>query len=462
MHFIKNCFLLLLCGSILSAQAETIPVYKIGQAQGTYLETTITHDLYRYSSDTRLKDVVVIDAQGNKLPYRISAPDTHIAQQVEQTPVRFFPVAVGTAPETLLALSSASIRLDANEISVSVEKSINEQLQDRAAPIDFYIVDLSEVKQPVDALKINWPANESSQYVEVQISGTNDLTNWTPLAQTTLVQLQKDGQSLTRNKIPLNLTELQYAYLRVKSLPGGGQLHLSNVEIENATKTAKLPMPDRWEVTGEIAVDQDSALRVDTLSRSMPVAAWEYQRDNIAPVTRIGLQLGTVLYGDFARIYSRPDKKHSWQLVHQGIWFNTQVGIDWQHSDDFTLYNNSDMYWRVELHEKVRTTANPVLIFHRPSETLQFIANNAAPFQIAIETDPTLQNQNTNTQIFSTLVSGKNPRWVEVNIEKLNPDIRQFARYGMQISWKTVLFWGGLLIAVGVLIFLAIRLLKQI
>jgi hypothetical protein len=120
------------------------------------------------------------------------------------------------------------------------------------------------------------------------------------------------------------------------------------------------------------------------------------------------------------------------------------------------------MYWRVELHEKVRTTANPVLIFHRPSETLQFIANNAAPFQIAIETDPTLQNQNTNTQIFSTLVSGKNPRWVEVNIEKLNPDIRQFARYGMQISWKTVLFWGGLLIAVGVLIFLAIRLLKQI
>jgi hypothetical protein len=248
----------------------------------------------------------------------------------------------------------------------------------------------------------------------------------------------------------------------VKSLPGGGQLHLSNVEIENATKTAKLPMPDRWEVTGEIAVDQDSALRVDTLSRSMPVAAWEYQRDNIAPVTRIGLQLGTVLYGDFARIYSRPDKKHSWQLVHQGIWFNTQVGIDWQHSDDFTLYNNSDMYWRVELHEKVRTTANPVLIFHRPSETLQFIANNAAPFQIAIETDPTLQNQNTNTQIFSTLVSGKNPRWVEVNIEKLNPDIRQFARYGMQISWKTVLFWGGLLIAVGVLIFLAIRLLKQI
>ena len=462
MHFIKNFFLLLSCGSILSVQAETIPVYKIGQAQGTYLETTITHDLYRYSSDARLKDVVVIDAQGNKLPYCINAPDTHIEEQVEQTPVRFFPVAVGTAPETLLALSSASIRLDANEISVSVEKSINEQLQDKAAPIDFYIVDLSDIKQPVDALKINWPANESSQYVEVQVSGTNDLTNWMHLAQITLVQLQKDGQSLIRNKIPLNLTELQYAYLRVKSLRSDGELHLSNIEIENTTKTTNHPMSDRWEVTGQIADDQDSALRVGKPSRSMPVAAWEYQRDNIAPVTRIGLQLGRVMYGDFARIYSRPDKKHSWQLVHQGIWFNTQVGIDWQHSDDFTLYNNSDMYWRVELHEQVRTTVNPVLIFHRPPEKLQFIANNAAPFQIAIETDPKLQNQNTNTQIFSTLLSGKNTRWVEVNIEKLNPDIHKFARHGMQISWKTIMFWGVLLISISVLVLLATRLLKQI
>jgi hypothetical protein len=462
MHFIKKLFLLLSCGSILTVQAETIPVYKLGQAQGTYLETVITHDLYRYSSDARLKDVVVIDARGNKLPYRISAPDAQIAERVEQIPVRFFPVAVGTAPETLLALSSASIRLDANEISVSVEKSINEQLQDKAAPIDFYIVDLSDIKQRVDTLKINWTANESAQYVEVQVSGTNDLTNWTHLAQITLVQLQKDGQSLTRNKVPLNLTELQYAYLRVKSLGGGGQLHLSNVEIENTTKTAKPPIPDRWEVTGQVAADQDSALRVGTPSLSMPVAAWEYQRDDIAPVTRIGLQLGTVVYGDLARIYSRPDKKYPWQLVHQGIWFNTQIGSDWQHSDEFTLYNNSDMYWRVELHQQVRTTANPVLIFHRSPETLQFIANDAAPFQIAIETDPKLQNQNTNMQIFSALVSGKNPGWMEVNIEKLNPDIRQFARHGMQISWKTILFWSVLLIAVGVLVLLAAKLLKQV
>ncbi len=460
---IKKYFLLgaALCGASLFAQAEVIPVYQIDQATGTYVQAPLTHDIYRYSGDSRLNDLVVTDAQGNKLPYRISAPNTEVNEQSQQTPVRFFPVAVGTAPEMLLALSSASIRLDDNEISVSVVKNDKEELQNQTAPTDFFVVDLSDLKTRADKLAVSWPQSEKHQYLEVQVSGTNDMSTWSPIANTTLVQLSKDGQQLTRNKIAINLAEKQYAYLKLQFTRGGEQLQLTQVAVENTDKIATAAIPDRWEVTGQLAEDQDSALRAGAASPAMPVAAWEFQRDDIAPVGRIDIQLGELTYGDSLRVFSRANEKQPWQLVHQGIWFNTQVGSDWQHSDAISIYNNPHSYWRIELNELVRTSANPLLVFQRQPELLQFIANTAAPFKIAIETDSKLQNQNTSAQIFSQLIAGKEITWQSASVNPLNPNINQFARHGMQISWKTIVFWGILILAVGVLIGVVVRLMGQ-
>lgn len=461
MYFVKKAVLFTSCLISLICHGEVIPVYQIDQAAGSYVQATLTHDIYRYSGDSQLNDLVVTDAQGNKLPYRISVPSTHVSEQSQQTPVRFFPVAVGTAPEMLLALSSASIRLDVNEISVSVVKNDKEELQNQAAPTDFFVVDLSDLKNRADNLVVSWPQSEAHQYLEVQVSGTNDMSTWAPIANTTLVQLHKDGQQLTRNKIAISLAEKQYAYLKLKFTRGGEQLQLTQVHVENTDKVATAVPHDRWEITGQLAEDQESALRAGTASPSMPVAAWEFQRDDIAPVAQLDLKLGELTYGDSLRVYSRATEKQPWQLVHQGIWFNTQVGSDWQHSDEISIYNNSHSYWRIELHELVRTNAKPILVLQRKPELLQFIANAAVPFKIAIETDSKLQNQNTSAQIFSQLTTGKEITWQSATVKPLNPDLNQFARHGMQISWKTIVFWGILILAVGVLIGIVVRLMGQ-
>ncbi|HEY0893519.1 MAG TPA: DUF3999 domain-containing protein, partial [Cellvibrio sp.] len=70
MQVIKKRFLLFSCLLGMTVNAEVIPVYQISEAPGTYMQTTLTHDIYRYSADTQLNDLVVTDAQGNKLPYR--------------------------------------------------------------------------------------------------------------------------------------------------------------------------------------------------------------------------------------------------------------------------------------------------------------------------------------------------------------------------------------------------------
>jgi hypothetical protein len=275
------------------------------------------------------------------------------------------------------------------------------------------------------------------------------------------VQLQKEGQLLTRNKIAVNLSEKQYAYLRLKFTRGNENLQLTKIQIENTDKVANAPVVDRWEIKGALSEDQDSAMRAGNHTASMPVAAWEFARDDIAPVANISLNLGTIMYGDNIKVFSRNTEKQPWQLLHQGIWFNTQVGSDWQQSDAINIYSNSDIYWRVELNELVRTTLNPTLVFHRQPQILQFIANNAPPYKIAIDDQAAPNNQQSSTQIFSQLVSGKELQWGQVAFTEMKPNINSFARHGMQVSWKTLLFWGILILAVAVLVGVAIRLMGQ-
>jgi hypothetical protein len=275
------------------------------------------------------------------------------------------------------------------------------------------------------------------------------------------VQLQKEGQLLTRNKIAVNLSEKQYAYLRLKFTRGNDNLQLTKIQIENTDKIANAPVVDRWEVKGVLAEDQNSAMRAGNHTAATPIAAWEFKRVDIAPVANISLNLGTFMYGDNIKVFSRNTEKRPWQLRYQGIWFNAQVGSYWQQSDAINIDSNSNVYWRVELNELVRTTLNPTLVFHREPQILQFIANNAAPYKIAIDDQAAPNNQHTSTQIFSQLVSGKEIQWGQVAFTELNPNIDSFSRHGMQVSWKIILFWGILLLAVGVLVGVAVRLMGQ-
>lgn len=450
----------LLLGLGMWANADVIPVYQIKDTAETYLQTTITHDIYRYSSSIQLNDVVVTDKEGNKLPYRITPPSTQSSEQSHQKSVRFFPVAVGVPPEIILALSSASIRLDDNGISVSAEKTINTELQEQAAPIDFYVVDLSELRERADKLVVNWQVNETNQYLEVQVSGTNDLTNWAPLAQSTLAQLQKDGERLTSNKLTLNIAEKQYAYLRLKFTRGGEKLELTDVHVENTDKIPNVPPADIWNVDGELADEQDSALRSADL-KNTPVAAWEFTREDIAPLNAVSLDLGATAYGDSIKVFSRSSEKKTWQLVHQGVWFNAQVGNEWRHSNPINLQGASEVYWRVEFNERVNKTLTPALVFHRQPQHLQFIANNAAHYNIAIDTQAAPNNQQTSTEIFSQLINGKNVHWAQTNFTELKPSLSSFTRHATLFSWKTALFWIVLLGAVGTLIFVTLRLMGQ-
>src|SRR5690606_19696676 len=119
---------------------------------------------------------------------------------------------------------------------------------------------------------------------------------------------------------------------------------------------------------------------------------------------------------------------------------------------------NSDSYWRIELSQDAPKSANPAIIFEHTPQVLQFIANNAAPYNIAI--DHKTEAGNTGAKIFAQLTEGKNADWQQVSFTELKPDTQNFAVMS-GINWQTTLFWGRLLMAVAVLIGFAVRLYRQ-
>ena len=72
--------------SCIAVWANIIPVYQINEVAGTWVQTPLTHDIYRYTGDPSLNNLLVIDNDGNKLPYRIIAPVVVNTEKATQIP----------------------------------------------------------------------------------------------------------------------------------------------------------------------------------------------------------------------------------------------------------------------------------------------------------------------------------------------------------------------------------------
>jgi hypothetical protein len=455
------------------ALAEVTAVYRITESPGSYLQMTLTHDIYRYSNSSQLRDLAVIDSQGNPLPFRIVEAAVAVSEPLQSQPgqiqpVRFFPVAQGSTPETWLQQGNTRIRIDDSATSISISQERSEDRDKPAMAPDFYLVDLGDVETPVSRLTLNWKTRAANQYLEVQVSGTQDLQNWTFLAQHSLADLQNDSQSLLRNEIPLTLNANKYAYLRVKFLRGGEGLQLTAIHaLTSPHSLSSQPVRDVWQIEGTLAVAQHTVKRAATNvnagheGESRPVAAWEYYREDIMPVSTLRVALGATPYGDDIRLYSRGSPRQAWHEVHRGIWFNQQIGNAWQSSDPIRIEASSDRWWRLELNPGLRDKPSPSLVFEQPVQILQFIANQSAPYHVAIDTPASSRNPDAATQIFRQLVADNRPSWIPVESIKLNPAIITPVYMNDKSEWTVFIFWAALLIAVAVLVGFSVRLYRQ-
>lgn len=441
-----------------ASDTSSTPVYEISESPATYLQTTLTHDIHRYASSAQLKDVVVLDNEGNALPFRITGTAVQVREDSERFALNFFPVSGGASPETWRSQGKTLVHVDDNAVSIVLNQNEESVVPRQAAPVDFYLLDLSQFEKSIDAIALEWQGAKSNQYLEVQVSGSSDLQTWSALAKETLVELRKDGEQLLRNNISLGLRSGHYDYLRL-TIRDTDEVALTQVTAESKTRSVDPPPSDSWQSSGQLSESQRSESGSGRTSEATPVAAWSYERQENAPVTQLGIELGDIPYGDTVKLFSRADERQSWRLVHRGIWFNAQIGNDWQQSGAISVYANSDAHWRLELDSAMRDKLQPSLVFEHPLKTLQFIANHNPPYYLAVAADAA--GNAAKMQVFSHLLGDGSVDWVDVDMRSLQPNLRSPVRGTPTTDWASLAFWAMLVLAVAVLVGFALRLYRQ-
>lgn len=459
--FVANLVAIFLIGSCASAiaQQHTTPIYQVSDAQGTFIQVPLTHDIYRYTSQSSLQNVVVLDADKNPLPYRLVTTAPH-EQKKEPTlivnPLAFFPIAVDATPDTIRKLHTSQVKVQGDNVQITTgDKTLNNKTP------EFYLIDISKLNHDITSLIVEWDAQAANQYLEVELEATRNLQDWFSLGNATLVKINQLDQSLKHNHIKVALAKQEYEFLRLKILRGAEDLHISSIASE---QQIGIVVPQKnseaWSLSGQLAKTQTTVHFPNSHSKVYSVAAWEFTRDEATPIESITIDFGTAVYGDGAKLFSRNADNQTWQLEYQGLWFNLQVGSQWQKSDAVSVYRNSNKFWRLELNEAAKSISAPKLVFTWQPMQLQIIANNKPPFVLAINTSK--NSSNNREQIFSQIISSSSPTWTAASLTKLDVQPEQVINTAKTINWKQWIFWSALILAVTVLIVFSLKLFKQL
>jgi len=457
-RYFAACIIVALTPAGYTAQ-DAIPIYQIAEAQGTFLQIPLTHDIYTYSRQQGLQDVEIWDAENNSLPYRLIslAPSVENRNPPEMTtPLVFFPVAEDASPDTLRKLHSTQVKVQGDKVKVVT----SDRTLDKNTP-EFYLIDVSRLDHDLAGIKIDWVTQDHNQYLELEIEATANLQHWLPLGKFTLVKISQQNQSLVRNRIKINIPKKDYEFLRLKILRGADNLHITEVTgVKKADLVPAIPPArENWSITGTLAKIQNTVYLPGAHEKNHVVQAWEYIRNESTPIQTIAIDFGTQTYGDSATVFSRTTENQPWQLQHQGIWFNAQIGSEWQKSDPVNIYPNRDKYWRIELNASPQKSLSPTLVVGWQPVQLQMIGNGKSPYRLVINRgkNPSLHRD----QVFTNIIAQSSPQWVHANLIPLGVPIESVA-VKATINWKQWLFWVVLILAVGVLLAFSVKLLKQV
>lgn len=156
--------------------------------------------MYRQARSPELKDLVVIDAAGNPVPTAVFAPEQPFARATRRLSLPWFALP-STAAADGRAWSLVS-EADADGRLRRVEARMSPGMSDDA-PRTALLIDLSRVREPVNALVLHWEPVEALD-LGYRIEASDDLEHWQAIAaRGRLVDLQREGRRLLQRRIDL-------------------------------------------------------------------------------------------------------------------------------------------------------------------------------------------------------------------------------------------------------------------
>jgi hypothetical protein len=362
----KLLFAMLASGALAAANAAN-DIYLAQRFQleldgkAAYYSLALPQQVYAASLRGDLGDLRVFNGADEPVPYALDTAAAVPATPPQRFSARWFPLSVSGADS-----SGAPVGL-----SVAADGSLRATVATPPrAKRTVDLVDLSHVDKPVEALLIH--LDDDSYQGRVRVEASNDLRDWRPLTDASLLKISHDGHVLVQERIPLE--GRHWRYLRLNWRDGAPAIAAVEVEACASDASANNAITREWrdvtqvwagKVSGEYLFETDGAYPMDRLLIGLP------QPNTIA---RIKLQ-------------SRPNAQSPWRDVANATLFRLQGKTDEQgeqNNPPVEFAANAHRAWRiiVDMRGGGFGSGLPAIKVGWHPAMLTFVARGTPPFTL--------------------------------------------------------------------------------
>lgn len=432
---------LLLLALALPAGAEQASDFASGISLGVvsgqpFLRVELPLSVHRQAR-ADLADVRVFNGEGEALPFAFS--------RGEATALPSAPVSVPRFPLQAAAGGSErlEVRIESDGRLLSLQRSTAS-----ASPASAWLFDLSALREPVQALALEWAPPPADFSATVRLEGSDNLRDWAFVADAALLDLRFGGQQLLQRRIAFPAT--RYHYLR---LTGSSAL-------PPVTASAAEPLP-------AAAASPERMIEVQGAPGTEP-GDYVFDLGARLVATRIGLRLPQANTVAPVTWQVREGKREVWRdVVRTTVWRLQREGADVE-SPALETGAVPGRFWRLRVDPRAGGLGAgvPVLRLYWHPTQLVFLARGKPPFTLAFG-----QRDAHPAQLpLASLLPGYRPGMeaslplahagavVALGGHNAPPPGQEDRR---PPDWKRWLLWGVLLLAVGLLALMARSLLRQ-
>jgi uncharacterized protein DUF3999 len=325
------------------------------------VEATLPDAVYQSTTRTDLGDLRVFNADGLPVPHAFCATPTATEATIteEQLPVFELRDAPANASDgTRVELQTAG----GTQINV-VEPGPGQPV---VANGRIHIIDARASDDPVRAIQFDWQSPDGASQAQVSIEASDDLDRWRVLVPaSTLLLATRGNEQLRRERI--ELPQRSYDYLRVQRTDGGPPLGINRVVAERVG--AVVEIDPTWFMATTLVTDDIQVLFFDSARR--------------APVSYARLRLPQENSSVRVTLHSRDDGKAPWIERWSGEVYRIVTDKERRESPPAHFAATSDRYWRLRIaNDPQLYRATSLELGYRPAR-LRFLAQGRSPFTLA-------------------------------------------------------------------------------
>ena len=412
---------------------------------GAY-RVVLDREVYRQLQSPRLRDLVVVNAQGTPVATAVFPADAPLARSGTTVALPWFPLPLdaGASRQDIAAISEIASDGSLRRVELRGPGSAVTATGDGG-----FVIDASQLRTAIAALRFSW-SDDAAFDRGYRVSASDDLRQWREVdADARLVQLQNNGRRIIEDRIALPAVRARYLRL-LPGLPEGSALTVTGVIAEPVGQIAEPAL--QWEAL--------QGKRVDTPQG----ATFEYTLDGRFPIEAADV----VSTGNSTRGWTlerRDDPQSAWQpAAPPWMAYRLDSAGTSSRSPPQPLHVGSrDHHWRLRARDAFDGAPPLLRLGYRP-EVVVFLAEGAPPFALLAGSARASRQEAPLPQLVDALRAERGRDWqpatASLGKRELLAGDAALQPLEPPTDWKRWLLWGVLVVGAALVAGFAVSLLR--